>query len=216
LREWNGRTRGRKESHVLTRQKLLAAAREQIAHKGVGDASVRSISEAAGFSQGAFYSCFDSKESLLLQIFEEHVHSVTERFAEVPKAIEAKIKNEEHAAALDVVLAEMKTFLLPVTWKTSYANLAVELQIHAKRNSQFASRYERSHAAFYDAMEKITERVCSFLPKSPLMTPAQISTCLLSMGVGYAVIYPTKPQAARRKALFEFFKVVVGGSPDGV
>jgi AcrR family transcriptional regulator len=60
----------REESRIQTRLKLLAAARAVFARQGYGGASVDRIAEHAGFSKGAFYSNFESKEDVFLQLLE--------------------------------------------------------------------------------------------------------------------------------------------------
>ena len=49
-----------------TRDRLVDAALGVFAEKGVVGASVEEISEAAGFTRGAFYSNFESKDELCL------------------------------------------------------------------------------------------------------------------------------------------------------
>ncbi len=51
-----------------TRARLLDAAHEVFAAMGMGAASVEEISERAGFTRGAFYSNFESKEDLFLAL----------------------------------------------------------------------------------------------------------------------------------------------------
>ncbi|MEL4506141.1 TetR/AcrR family transcriptional regulator [Luteococcus sp. H138] len=55
---------------AATRERLVAAAIPVIARKGVLGASVEEICEAAGFTRGAFYSNFDSKDELCIAILE--------------------------------------------------------------------------------------------------------------------------------------------------
>lgn len=51
-----------------TRARLLDGARQVIADQGVHGASVEAICEAAGFTRGAFYSNFTSRDDLVLAI----------------------------------------------------------------------------------------------------------------------------------------------------
>lgn len=62
-----GRSGGRRRSEE-TRARILAAAREVFAAKGYEGASVSDIASAAGFTKGAFYSSFPSKEALFLEV----------------------------------------------------------------------------------------------------------------------------------------------------
>lgn len=51
-----------------TRERLIDAAYEVFAEHGVHAASVEQVSERAGFTRGAFYSNFDSKEELFFAL----------------------------------------------------------------------------------------------------------------------------------------------------
>ena len=62
----------REESQARTRSLLIEAARDEIVKKGFALASVRDITNAAGFSQGALYSNFPDKEAILLELVQRH------------------------------------------------------------------------------------------------------------------------------------------------
>ncbi len=54
---------------AATRERVLEAAREVLAREGIQGASVEHICEQAGFTRGAFYSNFTSKDDLMLAVF---------------------------------------------------------------------------------------------------------------------------------------------------
>src|SRR5690242_6093785 len=58
----------REDSRDQTTQRLLDAAQRLIARKGLSAASVENITAAAGYSRGAFYSNFKSKDDLFIEI----------------------------------------------------------------------------------------------------------------------------------------------------
>lgn len=58
----------RAESQAQTRARIVAAARMAFAAKGFYATTVEQIVEAAGYTKGAFYSNFPSKEALGLEI----------------------------------------------------------------------------------------------------------------------------------------------------
>jgi AcrR family transcriptional regulator len=58
----------REDSRDQTRQRLLDAAQKLIAKKGLSAASVEDIAAAAGYTRGAFYSNFDSKGDLFIEL----------------------------------------------------------------------------------------------------------------------------------------------------
>lgn len=58
----------REDSRGQTTQRLLDAAQKLIARKGLDAASVENIAAAAGYSRGAFYSNFSSKDDLFIEL----------------------------------------------------------------------------------------------------------------------------------------------------
>jgi AcrR family transcriptional regulator len=56
-----------------TREKLFEAAARVFEEQGIGGASIEAIAAAAGFSRGAFYSNFRSKDGLIIAMLEDHV-----------------------------------------------------------------------------------------------------------------------------------------------
>ncbi len=70
----------RAESQARTRAELLAAAARSFEQRGYSGASITDIAEEAGFSHGAVYSNFQSKEDLFLALYEQWV---AERVSEI-------------------------------------------------------------------------------------------------------------------------------------
>ncbi|MGO2153566.1 MAG: TetR/AcrR family transcriptional regulator, partial [Brevibacterium aurantiacum] len=54
-----------------TRSTLVEAGMSVFAHKGIDGASIEEICEAAGFTRGAFYSNFSSRDDLVLATIEQ-------------------------------------------------------------------------------------------------------------------------------------------------
>ena len=90
----DGLTRRRAE----TRQRLIDAAYEVFAESGIRDAPVEVICDRAGYTRGAFYSNFDSKEQLFLAVFEAQTQDRIDRLREaVNDAIEAAAAAEQRS-----------------------------------------------------------------------------------------------------------------------
>jgi AcrR family transcriptional regulator len=66
-----------------TRERLFEAAAQVFEERGIGAASIGAISEAAGFTRGAFYSNFASKEELIIEMLEDHVEQTVQRNLEL-------------------------------------------------------------------------------------------------------------------------------------
>jgi AcrR family transcriptional regulator len=79
-----------------TREKLFEAAARVFEEQGIGSASIEAIAAAAGFSRGAFYSNFKSKDELIIAMLEDHVAQtirrnldLLERYKNLPDFIDA-------------------------------------------------------------------------------------------------------------------------------
>ena len=62
-----------------TRDKLFEAAARVFEQDGIGGASIEAIAAAAGFTRGAFYSNFKSKDELIIAMLEDHVEQSIRR-----------------------------------------------------------------------------------------------------------------------------------------
>ncbi len=66
-----------------TRDKLFEAAARVFEEQGIGGASIEAIALAAGFTRGAFYSNFASKDELIIAMIENHVEQSIRRMHEL-------------------------------------------------------------------------------------------------------------------------------------
>ena len=66
-----------------TREKLFEAAARVFEEQGIGGASIEAIAAAAGFTRGAFYSNFESKDELISAMLEEHLAQTIRRNLEL-------------------------------------------------------------------------------------------------------------------------------------
>jgi AcrR family transcriptional regulator len=66
-----------------TRDKLFEAAARVFEDQGIGGASIEAIAAAAGFTRGAFYSNFASKDELIIAMIENHVEQSIRRMHEL-------------------------------------------------------------------------------------------------------------------------------------
>src|SRR6201982_2823747 len=66
-----------------TCEKLFEAAARVFEDQGIGGASIEAIAAAAGFTRGAFYSNFASKDELIIAMIENHVEQSIQRMHEL-------------------------------------------------------------------------------------------------------------------------------------
>ena len=61
----------RREKQQRTRKSLLHAATQIFCQRGLEGASIDEVAQAAGYTKGAFYANFKSKEELFLVMLDE-------------------------------------------------------------------------------------------------------------------------------------------------
>jgi len=119
----------RAEQQAQTRERLLAAAERVFARHGYGGASIDLISAEAGYSKGAIYSNFESKEEVFLELARVHMERA---MADLEQTLD--VAPEKLSAALSQWLAAYQT-------DNDCLLLVTELQLQARRNPGFAARY---------------------------------------------------------------------------
>jgi AcrR family transcriptional regulator len=119
----------RAESHAQTRERLLLAARQVFARHGFGGASVDMIAAEACYSKGAIYSNFETKEAILFELLERYGEEQTSDFKAIMKL--------DPAATRDAINLWLDTMNADVDWDV----VNMELQLHARRNPEFAERF---------------------------------------------------------------------------
>ncbi|WP_203580189.1 TetR/AcrR family transcriptional regulator [Microbacterium hibisci] len=132
-----------------TRQKLLDAAALVFAEVGLDAASVEAICERAGFTRGAFYSNFETKDELMLALTERVAGEKIDEVAERVALLQARGEDVEPGALvrqlLDVAFEKKQGILL-----TS------EIRTRAMRDPRLAQTYLAWQAG-------MVERVGSFI-----------------------------------------------------
>ncbi|MEU9484868.1 TetR/AcrR family transcriptional regulator [Streptomyces decoyicus] len=118
----------RAEAKARTRQLLLDAAARTYARKGFAGASVEEIAEAAGFSIGAVYSNFGSKERLFVELLRERASEHVSRATRI--VADAQAGADDPAPALGRLLAHVADD------DPDFAPLQAEFWLYAVRNPQ--------------------------------------------------------------------------------
>ena len=101
-----------------TRTKLVRASLEVFVEKGIDGATVDDLVKAAGFTRGAFYSSFSSKEEVFIALFDEVTDellaiansSVAAAVADVDASDEAAILTSDDAGVMLAVFEGIRPF----------------------------------------------------------------------------------------------------------
>ena len=109
----DGRTRAARAQGRAARDELLSAALRVFADRGFAAASMDAVAAEAGYSKGALYWHFSSKEELLLTLLDERVDKpMRERFAVLASAPPERDMTVEASAAFAKQLDTERAALL--------------------------------------------------------------------------------------------------------
>lgn len=141
-----------------TRQKLLDAAAQVFAEVGLDAASVEAVTDRAGFTRGAFYSNFESKDEMFLELAGRVAF---ERVA----AVRARVRELE---ALDVlkpsptIALEIVQQVLDITGDDRLTVLLMsEIRIHALRSPELGRAHLAQEQEMLDSVAQIIEDIAA-------------------------------------------------------
>jgi len=173
------RTRlSREESQAQTRERLIEAARREVVRQGFGAASVRDIAEAAGYSQGAFYSNFQSKEDLLLELMRRHMRQEAQQLGAVL---------DSAGPSPDAAMSGLEAWASALNTDADWSMLAIELQLHANRSPGFAAAYDDVIKQHRADLGRIVARFFAMMALEPPAEASHLAMAFMALAHGLAV-----------------------------
>lgn len=152
----------RDEQRAQTRARLLDAAGRVFARKGFHAASLEEVAEEAGFSKGAVYSNFASKQELFAVLLAERCHG------SLLTVTSAASQAGSTAERLDSV---GNTLVARIVGERNWALLFFEVWVNAARNpdlrERFAEIFQQTRAAVASLIDAQAARVGAELPAPP-------------------------------------------------
>ncbi|MBP0592691.1 TetR/AcrR family transcriptional regulator [Paraburkholderia sp. LEh10] len=121
----------REQRKEQTRERLLNAARDIFSTKGFIAASVEDIAATAGYTRGAFYSNFEGKTDLLLELLQRD-HDKVEA--------DAQWIFDRCTTREDMMAASLDCFRLLNDQPESYL-LWIEAKLHSARDDRFRAKF---------------------------------------------------------------------------
>jgi len=159
---------------AATRERLLDAAREILVLDGIQGASVEHICDRAGFTRGAFYSNFDSKDDLVLAMFhrEKTMMFETLRQAADPVAFEGK----DLSSAIEVI---MDRFLSLQPGDRDWFLLNAEFAIHGIRQEDVGREFNEAWRQTKTDFREFLIMVVSALGRRFTLDPDHAATIVM-------------------------------------
>ena len=128
----------REDSRDQTTQRLLDAAQKLIAKKGLSAASVEDIAAAAGYTRGAFYSNFNSKGDLFIELLRrDHEETHVELAALRSDALPLDLIQERTREIYGRLYRNNESFM---NWTEARLLAARDTRFRSKLNALFAEK----------------------------------------------------------------------------
>jgi AcrR family transcriptional regulator len=168
----------RKERQAHTRSCLMTSAAKVFARRGLHQASIDEVAQDAGFTKGAFYANFKSKEELFLAMLDERFAG---RVQEIENAIASGDEPEAqaHRAGVD--------FSRYLAADPEWQRLFFEFTAYAARDEDFRQELVTRYRAL---RERIAEALRRREQELGLISPVpleQVALMTFAMANGFAL-----------------------------
>jgi AcrR family transcriptional regulator len=196
----------RDEKRAQTRDALIDAAARVFARQGFHGASLDEIAEAAGFSKGAIYSNFDSKEDLFLQVLDHHDRQQRAALAE---ALARGSTLEERLRSLGEWFDRM------VEEERDWSLLTLEFSMYAARNPSLREALAAHHRQSKEAVADLIERQSADLGFPLADDPGRLAQAVQALGTGISIHRLVDPEAMANDLFPEAVARLLGLEPPG-
>ena len=152
------RSATRAEKQAKTRSSLLKAAAKVFCRHGLEGASIDEVSAEAGYTKGAFYANFKSKEELFLVMLDERFSAELERLDQALAGGDDPDEEARRAAG---------DFIRRMERDTEWEKLYFEFVAYAARNDEFRQELATRHRALRKRLAGIYRRWSADFPAEP-------------------------------------------------
>ncbi|WP_409427941.1 TetR/AcrR family transcriptional regulator [Mycobacterium sp. SMC-11] len=168
----------RVQQQERTRARLLLAGEQAYLEKGFHGATAAEIARRAGYSTGALYSNFASKDDLLLGVLDQHVAGDVEQLG---TAVRAAASVAEVVDKVSGWFGDM--FRNDPRWRV----LEVELAIAGLSKPELAARLRERQRGFTRGVAKLLRGQADRLGAALPLREEMLAEALLSLGDGLSV-----------------------------
>jgi AcrR family transcriptional regulator len=186
----------RAERQAQTRAALIDAAERVFLERGFQGSSVEEIARRAGFTRGAFYSNFSTKEELFAELLQDRAFV---RYRELAAG-----------AAQRMTLRELGELNAQMAAEGPLFQLWLELLAHAGRDESFraiAARFWSGTRTL--GAQAITEQFRAAGVEPPT-DPAALASAFIAMDVGLAVQHFVDPEGAPATLWPDLYELLFG------
>ena len=175
----------RKQKQEKTRSALLESATKIFCRRGLANTSIDDVAEEAGYTKGAFYANFKSKEELFLVMLDEKFAAEIER---VDRILAGGDEPGEEAREATV------DFIRFVNADPEWPRLSFEFTAYAARNDEFRQELATRNRALQRKLAEVYRRWSADFPFDPPIPIEDISTITFCMTKGFVAEQLIEPE----------------------
>ena len=194
----------REEKRAETRRRLLDAAEQVFVRRGLQGSSVEEIAAEAGFTRGAFYSNFKSKDELFVELLHARVY---DRYARLAKQTQEQPGSPRERLRWgterlrDIQQDEGGSWLF---------RLWLECLSQAARDDGFRELAATFWSGNRELLAEQTKAAFEETGGEPPLPPSQIATALIALDIGLAVQHLVDPEGAPLDLYVPLFDLLFG------
>lgn len=168
----------RKEKQAHTRRSLMRSASKLFSQHGLQNTSIDDVAEDAGYTKGAFYANFASKDELFLEMLDEHFAQRTE---ELRRILADDSSDDEKAIRAGDDFARM------LRSDPEWQRLLFEFTAYAVRNEDFRRELLARRRMLRDTITAALRARADELGIDPSVPVEQVGQMTGAMAAGFAV-----------------------------
>jgi AcrR family transcriptional regulator len=177
----------RAESQARTRQALLDAAAAVFVERGLHRASVEAIAERAGYTRGAFYSNFSSKQELFAELLQTNVYTLYRQLMEAQLASDDPLPSaRESAVGIAAVQANPEGRWMFRLW--------LEVLLEAGRDEQMRELAAEFWRANRELLARMIERGHAERGRELPIPSTSLASALIALDIGLAIQHYVDPE----------------------
>jgi AcrR family transcriptional regulator len=189
----------RAESKQNTRRLLMAAADRVFMQRGYQRATLESIAAEAGFTKGAVYFHFGSKEDLFIELLVDGLERNIGQFDQLIASAESEP---------DKLNESLGQWIDRIGTRNNLPLLALEMELESRCNENLFAQFDEATLSHQKSLGRLIARYFAVKGRTSPVPCEELVASIFSLAKGIALARQTKPSAERTST--KLIKLLLG------